>query len=116
MKLIALYRQPPNTSAFDEAYFNTHLPLLSKVPGLKSTSITRFTRTLMGETFYMMAEMHFSDVDALKSGLRSAEMAAAGENLKTFANGLVTLMYGAEEPSAINPAPGATIPTGASGD
>lgn len=111
MKLIALYRQPPDTVAFDEAYFNTHLPLMAKVPGLKSTAVTRLTRTLMGEGFYMMAEMVFTDIEALKNGLRSSEMAAAGENLKSFADGLVTLMYGAEEPSSINPAPGATIPT-----
>jgi uncharacterized protein (TIGR02118 family) len=111
MKLIALYRQPQDPAAFDEAYFNTHLPLMAKVPGLKSTSITRFTRTIMGEGFYLMAEMEFADQDALKNGLRSAEMAAAGENLKTFADGLVTLMYGQDQPSSVNPAPGATIPT-----
>lgn len=110
MKLIALYRQPPDTAAFDEAYFNTHLPLLARVPGLQSTAITRITRTLMGEPFYLMAEMEFADMDALKNGLRSTEMAAAGENLKTFADGLVTLMYGSKEPSAVAPAPGASIP------
>jgi uncharacterized protein (TIGR02118 family) len=35
MKLIALYKQPVDPADFDRAYFNTHLPLLSKVPGLK---------------------------------------------------------------------------------
>jgi uncharacterized protein (TIGR02118 family) len=53
MKLIALYKQPPDTQSFEDAYFRTHLPLLNKVPGLQRMTITRFTRTLMGEGLYM---------------------------------------------------------------
>lgn len=83
--------------AFEEAYFNTHLPLISKVPGLERTVITRFNRTIMGEGFYMMAEMYFTDADSLRSGMKSPEMAAAGENLNSFADGLVTLMFGEED-------------------
>ncbi len=91
--LIALYKQPTDPEAFDQAYFGTHLPLISKVPGLLSTKISRFTRTLMGEGYYMMAEMDFGDKDTLKAAMRSPEMAAAGENLNSFAEGLVTLMF-----------------------
>lgn len=97
-KLVALYKHPIDPGAFDAAYFGTHLPLLAKVPGLQKTVITRFSRTLMGEGFYLMAEMFFPDSESLKSGLRSPEMAAAGENLNTFAEGLVSLIIGEEEP------------------
>ena len=97
MKLIALYKQPPEPGAFDEAYFNTHLPLLSKVPGLQRTVITRISRNLMGEGYYLMAEMYFEDYDAYRAGMKSPEMAAAGENLNSFAEGLVTMMTGEEE-------------------
>lgn len=96
-KLIALYKQPADPAQFDQAYFNTHLPLISRVPGLIQTNITRFTRTLMGEGYYMMAEMIFTDKEAMKTGMRSPEMAAAGENLNSFAEGLITLMFGDEE-------------------
>lgn len=97
MKLIALYKQPEDTQAFEDAYFNTHMPLISKVPGLQRTVITRFSRTLMGEGFYMMAEMYFTDESSLKAGMKSPEMAAAGDNLNSFASGLVTLLFGREE-------------------
>lgn len=97
MKLIALYKQPEDIQAFEESYFNTHMPLIHKVPGLQRTVITRFNRTLMGEPFFMMAEMYFTDESALKAGMKSPEMAAAGENLNSFAAGLVTLMLGREE-------------------
>ena len=96
MKLVALYKQPADPAAFEEAYFHTHLPLIEKVPGLQKTTITRFTRTVMGEGFYMMAEMHFVDEAALKAAMKSPEMAAAGENLNSFAEGLVTLMFGVD--------------------
>lgn len=97
MKLVALYKPPADTQAFEDEYFGTHLHLIAKVPGLERTVITRFSRTLMGEDLYMMAEMFFRDESALKNGLRSPEMAAAGENLNTFAAGLVTLLYGEEQ-------------------
>lgn len=96
-KLVALYKHAQNTEAFEDAYFRTHLPLINKVPGLKRTVITRFSRTLMGEGYYMMAEMYFEDNAALKSAMKSHEMAQAGENLNSFASGLVTLMFGDED-------------------
>jgi uncharacterized protein (TIGR02118 family) len=108
MKLIALYKQPVDPSAFDRAYFNTHLPLLSKVPGLKKTVVTRFTRNLSGEAFYLMAEMYFTDKDALRAAMKSPEMISAGENLNSFAEGLVSMFYGEEEPAS-DPAAGAAV-------
>jgi len=93
MRLISLYRPPPDTAAFDKAYFETHLPLIARVPGLRRTALTKFTRTIQGDGYYMMAEMFFSDESALKQAMRSPEMAAAGENLASFARDLVTLMF-----------------------
>jgi uncharacterized protein (TIGR02118 family) len=109
-KLVAIYKQPPDPAAFEESYFKTHIPLLAKVPGLQKTVITRFTRTVMGEGNLLMAEMYFADKDALKAAMRSPEMAAAGENLNSFAEGLVTLAFGEEEKTASNPASGSFIP------
>lgn len=94
IKLVALYKQPEDIISFEESYFNTHIPLIHKVPGLLEIKFTHFTRTLVGDTFYMMAEMYFQDMETLKAGLRSPEMAAAGENLDSFAKGQYTLMFG----------------------
>jgi uncharacterized protein (TIGR02118 family) len=109
-KLIAIYKPPPDPETFEEAYFKTHLPLLAKVPGLQRTSITRFSRTLMGDGVYLMAEMYFSDREALKAAMKSSEMAAAAENLNSFAEGIVTLAFGEEENSGINPPSGSSLP------
>ncbi len=96
-KLIALYKRPSDPQAFDQAYFSTHLPLISRLPGLEKMAVTRFTRTVMGEDWYLMAEMVFADQDSLKTAMRSPEMAAAGTNLSSFAEGLVTLLFGEEQ-------------------
>lgn len=96
-KLIALYKQPEDPQSFDDAYFNTHLPLINQVPGLVSTVITRFSRTLVGDGFYMMAEMDFGTMDNLKTAMRSPEMAAAGDILNSFAEGLYILMFGNDQ-------------------
>lgn len=96
-KLIALYRRPADPAEFDRHYFQAHLPLIAKVPGLQKTTLTRFTRSIMGEEFYLMAEMTFVDRETLKAAMKSPEMAAAGENLNSFAAGLVTLLFGEEE-------------------
>ncbi len=96
MRLIALYRKPPDPEAFDKAYFGSHLPLMEKVPGLLATRVTRFTRTIMGDGFYLMAEMDFADEVSLKSAMKSPEMAEAGANLATFADGLTTLLFAGE--------------------
>ena len=93
MKLIALYKTPDNPAAFDDAYSNTHLPLLKKVPGLQETEIIRFTRTIQGKSFYLMAILHFASDETRRQAMKSPEMAAAGENLNSFAEGLVTLLY-----------------------
>jgi uncharacterized protein (TIGR02118 family) len=96
VRLIALYRQPPDPAAFDRAYFDSHLPLIARVPGLQKTVVSRFTRTVMGDGFYLMAEMTFADEAALKQAMRSPEMAEAGANLATFADGLAILMFARE--------------------
>ena len=101
MKLTALYKHPENLGVFEDKYFNTHLPLINKVPGLTKVVITRFSRNLMGEDYFMMADMYFTDESSLRSGLKSAEMAAAGENLNSFAEGLVTLLIGQEQEEPI---------------
>ena len=96
MKLFALYKQPEDVKAFDQAYFETHLPLIEKLPGLQHAHITRFTRSLGGDSYYLMAEMAFADEAALKAAMKSPEMAAAGQNLDSFAKGSYSLMFGEE--------------------
>lgn len=97
MKLVVLYSQPEDPDAFDQAY-DHHKTLVAQIPGMSEARITRFTRTLAGDGFYLMAEMIFPDKEALKAAMRSQEMAAVGDDVQTFGAHLMTMMYGEEEP------------------
>lgn len=96
VKLIALYKQPEDQQAFDDHYFNTHLPLANQMPGLIKTNITRYSVTPMGEQapYYLQAEMYFENKEALQAALMSPEGKASGKDVMKFAGKLVTMMIG----------------------
>ena len=96
MKLIVLYKQPEDTAAFDAEYAK-HIPLVDKIPGLQSARITRFSKTLAGDGFYLMAELIFPDADTFNAAMKSPEMAATGKDANRFAAGLMTMMIGSED-------------------
>lgn len=97
VKLVALYKKPADPAAFDKAYFETHVPLVRKIPGLRRVEIARITGAPRGEPeFYLMAEMYFEDKASLDRAMSSPENAEAGKNLMSFARGLVTFLYAAE--------------------
>lgn len=96
MKLIVLYKQPDNVDAF-EAEYAKHGELVDEIPGLLSWSATRFSKTLMGDGFYLMTEMVFPDANTFKAAMKSAEMAETGKDANRFAKGLMTMMIGSEE-------------------
>jgi uncharacterized protein (TIGR02118 family) len=93
MKLVALYKQPEDVEAFEREYAH-HVTLVEAIPGLESVALTRFSRTLAGDGFYLMAEMNFPDKDTFKAAMRSPEMGAVGEDIQRFAGHLMTLLIG----------------------
>jgi uncharacterized protein (TIGR02118 family) len=50
VKLVAMFTRPDDPEAFDRAYFDVHLPLNAKTPGLRRTEVTRVTGAPRGET------------------------------------------------------------------
>ncbi|OCA90635.1 ethyl tert-butyl ether degradation protein EthD [Bacillus sp. FJAT-27225] len=98
IKMIALYKHPENKEAFDEYYFNTHIPLTEKIPGLKKCVATRMTGSPMGgETpYYMMAEMYYEDMASFKAAMKTDEAKASGKDAMKFAGDILTLMIGEE--------------------
>ncbi len=97
VKLIALYRKPADAETFDRAYFDTHVPLVRKIPGLQRVEISRMTGAPRGEPdFYLICEMYFPDRATLDRAMASPENQEAGKNLMGFARGLVSFMYADE--------------------
>jgi uncharacterized protein (TIGR02118 family) len=87
VKLVVLYTQPDDAGAFDEHYLGTHMPLVSKVPGLQRAESGRLVTPLDGgeHTYYRMAELYFADQAALDAALGSAEGSATYADYKQIA-------------------------------
>ncbi len=97
VKLVALYRKPADPPAFDKAYFETHIPLVKKIPKLRRIEAAKITGAPRGEPeFYLLAELYFDDRRAMDEAMASPENAEAGKNLMSFARGLTTFLYADE--------------------
>jgi len=95
VKLIALYKTPADIEQFEKHYFEVHMPLVEKIPGLIKTELSKLSGLPGQESkFYMMAEMYFDNMDRLNEGMASQEGKAAGRDLMSFAKEYVVMMYG----------------------
>jgi len=84
---------PAEVATFEQAYAESHLPLVVETPGLRALRVQRVTEALGGTTdLLLVTEMDFDDRAALDAGLASDAMRAAGRNLRSIAPGLATLL------------------------
>ncbi|QDV90105.1 EthD protein [Phycisphaerae bacterium RAS2] len=95
VKLVAVYRKPEDPAAFDKHYFETHLPLAKKMPGLIRAELERGrgTPNPEWEPPHLAAHLYFKDMDALKAALASPEGKAAGKDLMGFAGKYVRMFF-----------------------
>jgi uncharacterized protein (TIGR02118 family) len=95
LKLIALFRKPPEPDDFDKHYFGVHIPLVRKYPGLRNVEVTRVTGAPIGEAkFHLMAEMYFDSKDAMDAALASPEGKAVTRDIMSFAADVITVFHG----------------------
>ena len=99
VKLIALYRKPGDTEAFDRHFFSAHVPLARAYPGLRRLEIIRVAGAPIGETSYhLLEELTFDSRDAMDAALASKEGKAVTRDLMTFAAEWITVFHGDVEP------------------
>lgn len=92
VKLIAYYKEPLNKEEFEQKYFNEHMPLARKMPGLIKAEVSRL-KGIAGAApaFYMQADMYFNDEASLNAAMMSDEGKAAAKNLMSFAKDVVQM-------------------------
>jgi uncharacterized protein (TIGR02118 family) len=75
VKLVVLYTQPDDADGFDQHYLAVHGPLVDKIPGLERWEGARFVAAPDGgeQTYHRMAELYFTDADALGAALGTDE-------------------------------------------
>lgn len=93
-RITVQYFSPADPAAFDERYEDRHVPLVRALPGLTSFTLSR-PRPLGTDAPYLVAEMWFKDAEALKTALRSPQMAAAAQDAAAF-DVAATVMFSGE--------------------
>jgi uncharacterized protein (TIGR02118 family) len=84
------YRTPSDTEAFDKAYFGTHVPLVTRIPGLESFEVSSGT-VEAADDVYLVALMRFASAETAAASLGGEEAATSMTNLDSFAAGLYSV-------------------------
>lgn len=95
-KLIVLYRTPADAAAFERHYFDTHIPIAKKIPGLLRYEVNATPVASPGGAapYHLVATLAFESMAALRHGLGSAEGRAAAADVANFAQaGVEMLMF-----------------------
>jgi uncharacterized protein (TIGR02118 family) len=88
-ELVVLYKTPKDKAAFDKHYFEQHIPIAKKIPGLRKYAVSRGpVATPAGPSaFHLVAILTFDNVASIQAGFASAEGKAAAKDVQTFATG-----------------------------
>ncbi len=104
VKLIALYKSPPDKAEFDDHYNNIHAPLAKKMPGLRKLEVARTFGAPGGEAkFYLVAQLYFDNKESMFAALKSEAGQAAAKDVMGFAGELIHMMFAnVDESSAVS--------------
>jgi len=88
-QVVVMYKTPKDTAAFDKHYFEIHIPLAKKIPGLRKYEVSRGpVATPAGPSaFHLIATLYFDNLAAIQAGFGSPEGKAAGADVAKFATG-----------------------------
>jgi uncharacterized protein (TIGR02118 family) len=86
-RMVVIYRTPKDVAAFDRHYFETHIPLAKKLPGLRKYEISRGPVTVMAGSpdVYLIGTVYFDDLDAMKKAFASPEGQATAADRRIYA-------------------------------
>jgi uncharacterized protein (TIGR02118 family) len=85
-RLVVMYRTPEDAAAFDKYYFNTHVQIAKRIPGLGKYEVSRGpVATPAGPSgYHLVATLHFADMAAIQAAMASPEGQAAVADLQNF--------------------------------
>ena len=94
-KLVVMYRTPKDIAAFDQYYFDKHLPIAWKIPGLRKYDVSRgpIFNPAGPSGLHLVATLTFDDLDAIQAAFSSPEGQAAAADVQTFATGGVEMVF-----------------------
>ncbi len=86
-RMLVIYRTPKDVEAFDRHYFDIHVPLAKKIPGLRKYEVSHGSiATPVGNpNVHRIGTLYFDDLAAIDKAFASAEGQAAGADRRLFA-------------------------------
>ncbi len=85
-RMLVIYKTPQDPAAFDRHYFEVHIPLAKKLPGIRRYDVSRGpVTTLAGGEAYMIAMLTFDTVAAIQAAFASEAGAACAADRRHFA-------------------------------
>lgn len=86
-RMVVIYRTPQNVEAFDRHYFDIHVPLAKKIPGLRRYEVSDgpIATPVGGANVHRIGMLQFDDVAAIQRAFNSPEGRAAGADRRLFA-------------------------------
>ncbi len=93
IKLTVLYGHPGDPAAFERYYADTHMPIASRMTGIRRFELSKAQGTPDGARapYYRMAEAYFDDAAHMQRVLASPEAQATVADIPNFATGGVTM-------------------------
>jgi uncharacterized protein (TIGR02118 family) len=94
-RLVVLYKTPTDGAAFDRYYFETHVPIAKKIPGLRKYEVSNgpVATPAGASNVHLIATLHFDDLAAIKHAFGSAEGKTTAEDVQNFATGGVDMFF-----------------------
>jgi uncharacterized protein (TIGR02118 family) len=86
-KMIVVYKTPKDPEAFDKHYFDVHVPLAKKLPGLRryKVSIGEIVAPTGVSNPYFVATLHFDDLQSIKTAFASSVGKACADDRRILA-------------------------------
>ncbi|WP_414089433.1 EthD family reductase [Rhizobium sp. BR 314] len=86
-RMVVIYRTPKDPEAFDRHYFDIHVPLAKKLPGLRSYEISHgpIAVPVGSSDIYRIGTLYFDDLAAIKMAFASPEGQAAAADRRIYA-------------------------------
>lgn len=93
-KIIVLFGKPTDPQLFDKQYWDEHVPIAKKMPGLRKYTVHKVTSAPRGEpAFYQVVELEFDNMDSLKNAISSQAGKDSGRHGVKIATGGMTFLY-----------------------
>ncbi len=86
-KMLVIYKKPADPAAFDKHYFDVHVPLAKRLPGLRCYEASKGPITLLspGDIPYLVATLYFDSVADIREAFASEAGKACAADRRVFA-------------------------------